>query len=103
MKAIKYQTMQLITQELSNLPLKYRETNFASAAEGIAVIREEYLELEQEVFWGLKKMQEKIKASDFVYSEQVAADLHKEAMRDEAVQMIAMGIRFIQECCNVEA
>ena len=101
MKTIHWKTMQLITTELANLPLKYRETNFASAAEGIAVIREEYLELEQEVFWGLKKMQEKIKASDFVYSEQVAADLHKEAMRDEAVQLAGVCIRFIQECCII--
>ena len=101
MKTIHWKTMQLITTELANLPLKYRETNFASAAEGIAVIREEYLELEQEVFWGLKKMQEKIKASDFVYSEQVAADLHKEAMRDEAVQLAGVCIRFIQECCEI--
>jgi hypothetical protein len=101
MKTIHWKTMQLITTELANLPLKYRETNFASAAEGIAVIREEYLELEQEVFWGLKKMQEKIKASDFVYSEQVAADLHKEAMREEAVQLAGVCIRFIQECCEI--
>jgi hypothetical protein len=96
MKAIKYQTMQLITQEFSNLPLKYRETNFASAAEGIAVIREEYLELEQEVFWGKKKA---LKVCGGIGTER-AEKMHKDRMKAEAVQVAAMAIRFIQECCN---
>ena len=46
---------------------------FNSAHEGIAVIREEYLELEKEVFWG---------------------DVKK--MREEAIQLGAMAMRMVK-------
>ena len=87
MKAIHWETMQLITQELANLPHEYASNNFASEAEGIAVIREEYLELENEVFWGKKK----------------AANTRewKNKMKAEAVQLACMAIRLIQECCGL--
>lgn len=83
MKTVHWITMQLITQELANLPHEYASKNFASQAEGIAVIREEFMELEQEVFWGKKKA--------------LTEQQWKDKMRAEAVQMVAMGIRFIQE------
>lgn len=86
MKAIHWETMQLITTELANLPHEYASKNFASEAEAISVIREEYLELEQEVFWGKKK------SSD--------TKEWKDKMRAEAVQLAAMAIRFVQECCE---
>ena len=49
---------------------------FTSAHEGIAVIREEYLELEREVF---KK------------------NPNKNKLRDEAIQLGAMALRFLQD------
>jgi hypothetical protein len=52
----------------------------ASGHEGIAVIREEYLELEREVFWGTR-----------------------EAAREEAVQLAAMALRFLVDVSKVEA
>jgi hypothetical protein len=51
----------------------------ASPHEGIAVIREEYLEMEREVFWGTRKR-----------------------MREEAVQLAAMAIRFLVDVPEVE-
>ena len=86
MKAIHWETMQLITTELANLPQEYASKDFASEAEGIAVIREEYLELEKEVFWGKK--------------ESANEKEWKDKMRAEAVQLTAMAIRFIQESCK---
>lgn len=94
MKTVHWKTMQLITTELANLPQEYASTNFASQAEGIAVIREEYMELEQEVFWGKKKAL-KVCANIGGYR---AEQMHKDRMRAEAVQVAAMAIRFIQEC-----
>ena len=87
MKSIKLNTLELITAELANLPKKYATKNFASEAEAIAVIREEYLELEQEVFWGKKK----------------SANTRewKNKMKAEAVQLACMAIRLIQECCGL--
>lgn len=96
MKAIHYKTMQLITEELANLPHEYASKDFASQAEGIAVIREEFMELEQEVFWGKKKA---LKVCGGIGAER-AEKMHKDRMRAEAVQLAAMAIRFIQECTN---
>lgn len=86
MKAIHWETMQLITTELANLPHEYASKDFASEAEAIAVIREEYLELENEVFWGRKQS-----ANEKEW---------KDKMRAEAVQLAAVCIRFIQESCK---
>lgn len=59
---------------------------FASAHEGIAVIREEYLELEREVFWpsSLPK-------------------LSLEKQRAEAIQLGAMALRFLVDLCGPPA
>jgi hypothetical protein len=54
--------------------------DFQSAHEGLAVIREEYLELESEVFWGRKTR------SDAVWLDRIER---------EAVQIAAMALRFI--------
>ena len=70
-----------------------------SAHEAIAVIEEEFLELRDEVFWGLKKAQRLPLArtgepsDDPVYR-------HRQAMRTEAIQTAAMAIRFIVEVCD---
>ncbi len=53
-------------------------TPFASPHEGIAIIREEYLELEREVFHGTPDKAQK-----------------------EAVQVAAMAIRFLVDSCGV--
>ena len=47
---------------------------FNSAHEGLAVLREEYLELEKEVFWGTPQRQ-----------------------REEAIQVAAMALRFVND------
>ncbi len=51
---------------------------FHSGHEGIAVLREEYRELEDEVFWGKDPAK----------------------LREEAVQTAAMGLRFITDVCD---
>lgn len=86
MKSIKLNTIELITAELAGLPVEYATKNFSSEAEAIAVIREEYMELEKEVFWGKK--------------ESANEKEWKDKMRAEAVQLAAMAIRFIQESCK---
>lgn len=64
------QAFDLVLQELFDATNKFGP--FASTHEGIAVIREEYLELEKEVFWGSADKQQR-----------------------EAVQLAAMAIRFL--------
>lgn len=59
----------------------------SSASEGLAVIREEYLELEREVFWGKK---ERLGSSEPWLV----------AMEHEAVQVAAMALRFLVEVAN---
>jgi hypothetical protein len=102
MKAIHWETMQLITQELANLPHEYASKDFASQAEGIAVIREEYLELEKEVFWGKKEVEKQLfeESFDGSFDRPDAEKIWKGKMRAEAVQLAAMTIRFIQESCK---
>lgn len=55
---------------------------FASPHEGIAVIREEYLELEREVF---------------------TSHPSNDRLRIEAMQLAAMAMRFMTDSCNAEA
>jgi hypothetical protein len=69
---------------------------FRSAHEGIAIIREEYLKLEREVFWGPSE----------VWPEPMLADpsethhARNRLMRAEAVQLAAMALRFIEDVCD---
>ncbi len=55
--------------------------DFESYHEGIAVIREEYLELEREVFWGEKGHTDPI---------------YRQNMRAEAIQLAAMAVKLIE-------
>lgn len=64
-----------IIQEYKRAASKFG--TFNSAHEGIAILREEYRELEDEVFWGTKSKMEK-----------------------EAIQVGAMAIRFLVDCCG---
>lgn len=70
------QEVRLAAEELERAQDKFGP--MASPHEGIAVIREEYLELEREVFWGTRA-----------------------AMRAEAVQLAAMAIRFLVDVPEV--
>ena len=105
MKKIDPRTIELIQEELANIPEKYASSNFASTHEGIAVIQEEFEELKNEVFWGEKECK-KIAEEYHKDSPEGIRDmnirgrtriLHKERMREEAVQLACMAIRFIQE------
>jgi len=94
MITIKDESVRLIRNELESIPEKYQKP-FNSVHEGLAVLREEYVELENEIFFGEKK------AKDHPY----ANDDHpldpkliwKEKIRREAVQVAAMAVRIIQE------
>ena len=66
----------LLVQEYAGASNKFGAFN--TTHEGIAVIREEYLELEAEVF----------------------KNGSKEDMMGEAIQLGAMAMRFIYDCCN---
>jgi len=66
-----------VVRELRRATAKFGP--FVSGHEGIAILREEYLELEREVFWG--KDSSKVRA--------------------EAIQVAAMAIRFIVDICDV--
>lgn len=69
-----------VKDEVLKAKIKYPD-DFNSTHEGLAVLREEYLELEQEIFWG-KKMH----PTD-----------HQQRIRIEAIQVAAMAIRIITE------
>lgn len=102
-KVLHTRTADLISKELESIPEKYAKSNFASTHEAIAVIREEFMELEKEVFWGEKEAHKDIlgnstNASD-VWVQNRANELHKSRMKKEALQLASMAIRFIQECC----
>ncbi len=58
---------------------------FNSTHEGYAVILEEVEELKREVFWGHKGCTDRH---------------HRKRMRAEAVQVAAMALRFLNDCCQ---
>lgn len=71
----------LISQEYDEAVEKFG--SFSNTHEGIAIIREEYLELEKEVFK---------KQSEYNFPK----------IKKEATQLAAMAIRFLVDCCQVE-
>jgi hypothetical protein len=83
-----------IRTELESIPEKYQKP-FSSVHEGLAVLREEYVELENEIFFGEKKAQDHLYAKDdYPLDPKV---IWKEKIRREAVQVAAMAVRIIQE------
>lgn len=94
-----------IVDECHDATAKFSE--FASTHEAIAVIREEYKELEDEVFWGLKPCQAEALANwrgtlgavPSIATEgrlkEAGAAAHREKCRAEAIQLGAMALRFL--------
>lgn len=84
-------TSEAIRKEMESIPEKYQKP-FNSVHEGLAVLREEYIELENEIFFGEKKAKEHKFADDIPNKE-----IWKSKIRREAIQVAAMAARIIQE------
>ncbi len=90
MITLNQETAEAIRMEMESIPEKYQRP-FISVHEGLAVLREEYIELENEIFFGEKKAHtQKGMASD-------SQAIWKERIRREAIQVAAMASRIIQE------
>lgn len=88
------QTAQLIKDEMESIPEKFQK-RFNSLHEGLSVLREEYVELEQEIFFGEKKAEKHPYANDL--SPLDPKIIWKEKVKREAIQVAAMACRIIQE------
>lgn len=92
------ETANLIAAEMEMIPEKYQKP-FNSLHEGLGVLREEYLELEQEIFFSEKEYRviaanQGFKGAELDY---VAKQNYLMAVKKEAVQVAAMAARIIQE------
>lgn len=84
-----------VTMELSNAEVKFPP--FRSAHEGYAILLEEVEELKAEIFHGPTSGPIVLK-----YGRPAAeghAEKRRQLMRAEAVQVPAMALRFIKDCC----
>lgn len=90
MITLKEETANLIKAEMESIPEKYQKP-FNSVHEGLAVLREEYIELENEIFFGEKK------SKPFVAAGADPKGIWKRNIKEEAVQVAAMACRIIQE------
>lgn len=86
---LKQDTVELIRAELASIPEQHH--NFRNVHEGLGVLREEYMELEQEMFFGEKA------SKKYPNPNGTPDEIWKERIRKEAVQVAAMAIRIIQE------
>jgi hypothetical protein len=97
MITLKQSTSEAIRIEMESIPEKYQKP-FNSVHEGLAVLREEYVELENEIFFGEKRARAMFVDPDFGASKSVNGDtLWKDRIRHEAIQVAAMAARIIQE------
>lgn len=92
------ETANLINDELESVPEKYHKP-FNSIHEALGIIREEYIELENEIFFGEKKAKKDL---GFIAPLQMEAklevkNLHSQRIKAEAIQVAAMCARLIQE------
>jgi len=87
-------TAEAIRIEMESIPDKYQKP-FNSVHEGLAVLREEYVELENEIFFGEKK------AKNHPYVDGVGPLdpklIWKKKIKREAIQVAAMAARIVQE------
>lgn len=91
---LKQEVVELIRDELASIPAKY-QSPFPSEHHGLGVLREEYVELEREIFFGEKEAK---RTHDIFPSPNMTSDeVWKSKIRKEAVQVAAMAIRIIQE------
>lgn len=98
MITLKKETAEAIRIEMESIPEKYQKP-FNSTHEGLAVLREEYVELENEIFFGEKEYKRLAREEGFNSDEinEVADINHKLAIKQEAIQFAAMAARIIQE------
>lgn len=92
------ETAQLIKDEMESIPEKYYKP-LHSLHEGLAVLREEYVELEHEIFFGEKEYENIALTQGFHgdQADEVIRSNHRMAVRHEAIQVAAMACRIIQE------
>lgn len=97
MITLKKETAEAIRIEMESIPEKYQKP-FNSMHEGLAVLREEYIELEGQIFFGEKIAAGEVKndlSPEYRTSE--TERRYKERVREEAIQVAAMAARIIQE------
>lgn len=105
MLTLKQSTAEAIRIEMESIPEKYQKP-FNSVHEGFAVLREEYVELEYEIFFGEKKAKHDFMQPDYPIDKQLehekqftngANELWRKRVKTEAIQVAAMAARIIQE------
>jgi len=90
-------SFQLIKDELESIPEKYQKP-FNSMHEGLGVLREEYIELEGQIFFGKKIAASEVEDNiSEKYRKSETEKRYKQRVREEAVQVAAMAVRIIQE------
>lgn len=72
--------LNLAAEEINSAMSKFEPFN--SPHEGLAVIEEEFLELREAVFW--------------------SKDSREAHMKEEAIQLAAMALRFLVDCCKIQ-
>lgn len=101
MITLETETADIIRAEMQSIPDKYQKP-FNSMHEGLGVLREEYIELENEIFFGEKKAKEDFGKPDRRLKSQNNLildykELWRLRVRQEAIQVAAMAARIIQE------
>lgn len=98
MLTLKNETAMMINSELESVPEKYHKP-FNSIHEAIGIIREEYVELENEIFFGEKKAKRDLGFTGPLQMEakHEVKNLHHDRIKAEAIQVAAMCARLIQE------
>lgn len=91
---LKIETSEAIRLEMESIPERYQKP-FNSVHEGLAVLREEYIELENEIFFGEKKAKADLIEIGTKLLE--PKEVWKQRIRREAIQVAAMAARIIQE------